>query len=265
MLLIGIILLILAVMGTTYILTILVFARKLQKHECYQAEKTLEEWDFWKVEGMNLNFVEQVTKALTKKGFRWVDDYRLKEQDGGLLKLSKHQNASVESYVRYFINDIESTVASIAFYKVYRHKAFDSGIDRMSCMHYFSLETALKNEKHIQSALVYEPSVGSEILQELIEGPGTEFKFYQEEGEVEQLIQNHVEWVHQNRAIVGLDSMVMVKKLNEVMKYWWDRNYRMRDTIYYYDEIRACYKLKLSYCIKVVLCYPFFRLHKYVA
>ncbi len=265
MLLVGIILLFLASIGAIYIFTILFFARRIQKKEYYHAEKRLEEWDFWKVEGMNLNFVEQVTKELTKNGFRWIDDYKLEEQDSKLLKLSKHYNASVEAYARYFVSDIESTVASIAFYKVYKHKEFDRSIDKVSCMHYFSLETALKDNKHIQSGLIYEPSIGAEVLTELIEGPQTEVKIYNEEGEVSSLIQSHLEWVHQYSELLGIDPIVTIKPLDEVMQCWWDRAYHMRKMIYYYDEIAACYKLKLSYCIKVVMCYPFFKLNKYVA
>lgn len=264
MLIIGIILLILAFIGAAYILRILFFARKIQKQERYHAEKSLEEWDFWKVEGMNLNFVEQVTKELTKQGFRWIDDYKIKEQDSAFLKLLKHQNANVESYIRYFINDIESTVASLAFYKVYKHKEFSKGIDKISCMHYFLLETALNDEKHIQSGLIYESSVGTDILEELIETPHTEIKFYEEVEEARPMIEEHLQWVKESKETIGVDPVVALQPLDQVIKQWWSRTYEKRDAVYYYSEVEGCYKLKLRYCIMVVMCYPFFKISKYI-
>ena len=268
MLALEIILLTLLVIGIFYIGIILFFAKKVQHREYYEADKCMEEWDFWQVEGMNLNFVEQVTKELTKNGFRWVDDYKLEEKDGAPIKLSRHQNIMVESYIRYFVNEIESTVGSIAFYKAYPYQKKDQAagddLSMKECMHYFSLETALKNNQHIKSGMIYAPSIGIEKIEELLIGPKDEYKLYMEEGEINQLIEEHLKWLQRFKETDDIDPIVTLRPLAEVIRTWWKRFYDLRSDIYRCNRGETGYKLTLSYCIKVVLCYPFFKLHKYI-
>lgn len=267
-LILEIILIVLLLIGIAYISTILFFAKKVQHREYYEAEKCMEEWDFWQVEGMNLNFVEQVTSDLRKNGFRWVDDYKLEEKDGSPIKLSKHQNRMVECYIRYFVNEIESTVASIAFYKAYPYQEKDGTEDQdfgmKECMHCFSLETALRNNGHIKSGMIYAPSIGAEKMEELLIGPKDEYKLYMEEGEIDQLIEEHLRWIGRFKETDDIDPIVTLRPLAEVIRTWWKRSYDLRSDIYRYQEEEKRYKLTLSYCIKVVLCYPFFKLHQYI-
>ena len=251
------------IIGLIYVLGILYYARKMQKYEHYDAEKAMETWDLGEVEGMNLNYVEQVTKSLIKHDFRWVDDYKITEKHLEYLKLSIDPEAKVACYVRYFVNDVQSTVASIAFYRVYQRDACkNNGIERVACMHYFSLETALKSHRHLQSAMIYEPSVGSEVLEELLKVPECDWHLYEQEGEIEEMIRDHEHWIRQAKNTEGVDSVAMLKPLEMVLKIWWHRRYALTERIYQYCEDEACYHLTLSHCIKLVLMCPFFQLHK---
>lgn len=248
--------------GLYYILVVLYFAKKVQKQEYYEGEKYLETWDFWQVEGFNLNFLEEASKCLKEHGFRWIDDYRVEEKEGENLKLERHYNGRVECYTRYFVNDVESTIGTISFYKVFRKNIYEDKVDKVSSMHCFSLETALKNNKHLQSNLVYAPSEGAEVLKDLIRSPKSKENFYRQEGEMEDMIRNHINELQEIRGIGGIDSTVTIKPLEEVVNEWWHRNYALRKDRYQYEAEKKCYKLKLRYCIKVVLCYPFFELYR---
>lgn len=253
------------IIGLIYVLGILYYARRIQKSEYYDAEKNMEVWDLGEVEGMNLNFVEQVTKSLIKHDFRWVDDYKITEKHLDYLKLSIDPEAKVACYVRYFVNDVQSSVASIAFYRVYQRNACkNNGLERIACMHYFSLETALKNQRHLQSAMIYEPSVGSEVLEELLKVPECDWHLYEQEGEVDEMIEEHEKWVNQVKNVEGIDSMAMLKPLEMVLKMWWHRKYALTEKVYRYCEDEARYQLTLNHCIKLVLICPFFKLHKKV-
>ena len=244
-------------------LTIVFFARKVQKQEQYDAEKVLEVCDLGEVKGLDLNFVEQVTKQLVTNGFRWVDDYKVREKDDEFIKLLRHHQAVGEYYVRYFMNDEESTIASVAFNRFYQK---DEETDELECVaqiHHFSLETALKNNKHLQSELFYKPSGDLELVEELLDEPGNEYKVYGEEGQIDEMIEKHLKWVNQSKEVDGgIDSNVMLSPLGEVLKKWWVRAYNLKDDIYTYKKEEHCYKLTLMYCIKVVLCYPFSQLFK---
>lgn len=264
MLVLEIILIILLIVGIVYIATILFYAKKVQHQEYYHADKYLEEWDFWNVEGMNLNFLEGATEALKKNGFRWVDDYKLQEKDGNCLRLSKHQNTVVECYSRYFVHEIENTVGKIDFYKAYGHDIEGNDLGNTACLHYLSVETALKDKKHLKSGIIYEPTGDVRVFEELLECPGDECRFYRDEGDIEELITEHLSWLNAYKREDAIDHMVALRPLPEVVNAWWNRAYAVRKDMYYYKEDKACYGLTFTYCIKVVLCYPFFKLSKYI-
>ena len=264
MLVLEIVLVILLVVGIVYIATILFYAKKVQRQEYYQADKYLEEWDFWNVEGMDLNFLEKTTEEFRKKGFRWVDDYKVQEKDGNDLRLSKHQNTEVACYSRYFVHDIESTVGKIDFYKAYGQGIQGDDLVNTACLHYLSVETALKDGKHLKSGIVYEPTGNAEVFEELLECPGDECRFYRDEGDISELIMEHLSWLNVYKREDAIDHIVCVKPLSEVVNVWWNRAYAVRKDMYCYKEDKACYALTFTYCIKVVLCYPFFKLSKYI-
>jgi len=261
MLILEVTVLIVLFIGILYVGAVLCFAKKVQHQEFYEAEKELKEWRLLTVKDIDLEYVEQVTKELNANGFTWVEDYKLQEKDSEYIKLSRHQNAVVECYVRYLVNESASTVASIAFYKAYpRVGDKDIWENQISYMHCFTLETGLKDNKHLKSCMRYAPSEGAEIMDELLEGPQDKCKVYTDKNQIQEMIVQHLRWVHKYNNKHEVDSTVTVRDFKEVLTAWWARTYELRKDIYCYHRRRMGYKLTFVYCIKVVLCYPFFEL-----